>query len=154
MNRRIFRMLIALFLAACLLAGCSSPFRTEIIETPSETQIAGLHDLLASYGLLFGEATDVERIYTYTAIQTTDCLAAFETGTCPMENWDETAVFYSEEHTVSIGAELRIPYRADYHIPPFTVVCQIAEDRFLTVMEHVPGNMIRAICEGWDALPE
>ena len=154
MNRRIFRTLIALFLAACLLAGCSSPFRTEIIETPSGTQIARLHDLLASYGLLFGEVKEVERIYTYTAIQTTDCLAAFKTGTCPMENWDETAVFYSEEHTVSIGAELRIPYRADYHIPPFTVVCQISEDRFLTVMEHVPGNVIRAICEGWDALPE
>ena len=154
MNRRIFRTLIALFLAACLLAGCSSPFTTEIIETPSGTQIARLHDLLASYGLLFGEVKEVERIYTYTAIQTTDCLAAFKTGTCPMENWDETAVFYSEEHTVTIGGDIRIPYKADFHIPPFTVVCQIAEDRFLTVMEHVPGNVIRAICEGWDALPE
>ena len=154
MNRRIFRTLIALFLAACLLAGCSSPFRTEIIENPSGTQIARLHDLLASYGLLFGEATDVERIYTYTAIQTTDCVAAFETGTCPMENWEETAVFYSEEHKVTIGGDIRIPYEADFHIPPFTVVYQIPGNRFLTVMEHVPGNVIRAICEGWDALPE
>ena len=96
----------------------------------------------------------MERIYTYTAIQTTDCVAAFETGTCPMENWDETAVFYSEEHTVTIGGDIRIPYEADFHIPLFTVVYQIPGNCFLTVMEHVPGNVIRAIGEGWDALPE